>query len=181
MSGYETCDTTEAAEVDQSEAAAPESLSPAGQRAMQGGDYGASDSVSPAEVGDIQNVSVDQINNPEVNGPEDFREGSYDGLRQDMEHLQELRPHVEAGQGEETADTWDRQQGLGHYTEDGYERGYTDAYRAYYGDDAIALSPRDEGRYDIINGRHRVYLAEEMGIDDVPARVLGPVEDTDDV
>ncbi len=124
------------------------------------------------ETGGIRDVPLSQINNPQINDPEDFRPGSYEGLRQDMERLQELKPYIEAGQGEQTADAWDRQQESGHYTEDGYTRGYTDAYKTYYESDPVALSPTDDGRYEIINGRHRVYLAREMGLETIPARIV---------
>lgn len=124
------------------------------------------------EVGGIRDVPLSQINNPEVNSPEDFRPGSYEGLHRDLERLQELDPHIEAGQGEQTADAWDRQQKLGHYTEEGYTRGYTDAHKTYYETDPIALSPTEDGRYEIINGRHRVYLAHEMGLETIPARIV---------
>ena len=124
------------------------------------------------EVGGIRDVPVSQINSPEINGPEDFRPGSCEGLRQDMEHLQELKPSIEAGQGEQTADAWDRRQQLGHYTAEGYTRGYTDAYKTYYESDPVALSPTDDSRYEIINGRHRVYLAHEMGLETIPARIV---------
>jgi hypothetical protein len=125
-----------------------------------------------SEVGGIRDVPVSQINNPEVNSPADFRPGSYEGLRRDLERLQRLKPYIEAGQGEQTAETWDRQQKLGHYTEQGYTRGYLDAYKTYYQTDPIALSPTGDGRYNIINGRHRVYLAQEMGLKTVSARIV---------
>lgn len=124
------------------------------------------------EVGGIRDVPVSQINDPEINGPEDFGPDSYEGLHRDMEHLQELKPYIEAGRGEQTADAWDRRQQLGHYTAEGYTRGYTDAYKTYYESDPVALSPTDDSRYEIINGRHRVYLAHEMGLETIPARIV---------
>jgi hypothetical protein len=124
------------------------------------------------EISDVYDVRISQINSPEINSPEDFRTGSYEGLRQDLERLQELKPHIEAGHGEQTADAWDQQRRLGHYAEQGYVRGYTDAYETYYRADPVALSINEDGRYEILDGRHRVYLAREIGLETMPARVV---------
>ena len=124
------------------------------------------------ELGSIRDVPLSQINGGEVNGEEHLGAGRYEELRQELERLQELRTYVEAGLGEQTADAWDREQSLGHYSAEGYTRGYTDAYKTYYETNPVALSPTADGRYDIMDGRHRVNLAREMGLPTLPARVV---------
>ncbi len=170
---HETYKTPETRETPPVEAGEQPGLSPTGRRAMQG----LSESqVSPAsdagEINEIRDVPLSQIKDPGISGPDDFRGDSYEGMSQEMDRLQHLRPHVESGQGEQVADSWDQQLGMGHYSPEGYNRGYTDAYKAYYETDPVALSATEDGQYDITNGRHRVHLAQEKGLDSIPARIL---------
>jgi len=44
-------------------------------------------------------------------------------------------------------------------------------YDLFFGSDAIVLSHRN-GQYSITNGRHRIWLARQMGITHLPARVI---------
>jgi hypothetical protein len=48
-----------------------------------------------------------------------------------------------------------------------------DVYDMFLGNDAITLSRRPNGTYDVIGGRHRIEVARRLGIDSLPARVLG--------
>jgi hypothetical protein len=170
---YETRDPPETKDTSSREAGEQRSLSPAGQRAMQGVSESQAAPVNEAkEVNDIRDVPLSQIKDPGISGPEDFRSDSYEGMNQELDRLQQLRSYVETGQAEQVADDWDRQAKLGHYSETGYTRGYTDAYKSYYQTDPVALSPTEDGQYDILNGRHRVYLAQSKGMETIPARVI---------
>lgn len=80
---------------------------------------------------------------------------------------------MEQGANADTFDEWDKANQIGHYSPDRYVRGYVDAYRSYYGDEPIALDPKPDGTYDVINGRHRIVAAREAGLKSIPARVLG--------
>jgi hypothetical protein len=78
-----------------------------------------------------------------------------------------MRPTIESGPGA-NGDYWaeyDRARGLD------YEHGYQRVYDAFYGTDAIRVN-WDGTNYDIINGRHRVWLARRMEIDWLPVRVI---------
>ena len=44
-------------------------------------------------------------------------------------------------------------------------------YDLFFGSDAIVLSHRN-GQYSVTNGRHRIWLARQMGITHLPARVI---------
>lgn len=48
-----------------------------------------------------------------------------------------------------------------------------DVYDLFLGDtDRIVLSKRADGTYDVVNGRHRVEAARQLGINSLPARVV---------
>ncbi|MDQ8045024.1 MAG: hypothetical protein AAGC46_10225 [Solirubrobacteraceae bacterium] len=51
-------------------------------------------------------------------------------------------------------------------------RSLSDTYSGFFGtSEAIKLQPAAGGRYTIENGRHRVWLAREMGFDAIPVRL----------
>ena len=116
----------------------------------------------------VQEVPVADLPEPDdIRDENDFRKVSEGEMRAGLERLQEMRPAIESGEGS-NSDYWarfDEQRGLD------YEHGYRRIYDAFYGHDAIRLA-RDGDRYDIINGRHRIWLAQRMGIGTLPARVI---------
>lgn len=136
-----------------------------------------SDRAHPSE---IEFVDVNRLpETPEIRGPQDFkgntlaeRQTHYESLKRELLRQEQMRPNIEQGHGPETWDAWDDQQGIGQASPVGHVRGYADVHRAYYDkDNAIAVSEVD-GRYvDIINGRHRVFLARELGIRKLPVHV----------
>lgn len=136
-----------------------------------------SDRAHPAE---IEFVDVDRLpETPDIQGRQDFkgrtpadRQAHYESLKRDLLRHEQMRPHIEQGHGPDTWAAWDEQQGIGHASPDAHVRGYHDAYRAYYDKaDAIAVSEVDGQCVDIINGRHRVFLARELGIRKLPIYV----------
>jgi hypothetical protein len=47
-------------------------------------------------------------------------------------------------------------------------------YEAFFGDTAIRLVRRPDGRLEVVNGYHRIWLARLLGIDELPARLDDP-------
>jgi len=50
-------------------------------------------------------------------------------------------------------------------------RSYVATYDGFFGSRAIVLSPNTDGTFDLINGRHRLWLLSQAGADGVPARI----------
>jgi ParB-like chromosome segregation protein Spo0J len=50
--------------------------------------------------------------------------------------------------------------------------GYVDVYHSYHGPEAVAVEPKVDGTYDVINGRHRIVAARDAGLTRIPARVV---------
>jgi hypothetical protein len=114
----------------------------------------------------IQDVPVVDLPWPEgINGTEDFNHHiAYDDAIRAAQQLEEMKPLIARGFTSEGFANRDAAAGLD------YEHGQQRIYDLYYGNNAIRLN-RDGDSYDIISGRHRIYVAKELGIDSVPARV----------
>ena len=149
-------------------------LSPRGIKAMQGAPTldAPSPPGDPPPAGDwvdrgIVDVPVAALPEPEgVEDASDFEKATPEELKVGLMRLQEMKPMIESGEGANT-DYWrefDRQRGLVH------PHGYLKVYESFYGSDAIRLD-KDGDRYDIVWGRHRIFMAKRMGIDTLPARV----------
>lgn len=52
-------------------------------------------------------------------------------------------------------------------------RSYVATYEGFFGDTAIRLSPLPDGTFDVVNGRHRIWLLREEYAQMVPARIAG--------
>lgn len=116
----------------------------------------------------ILDVPVADLPDPEgIEGSADFHKLSAIEMKAGLDRLEEMKPAIASGKGA-NSDHWaehDREHGLD------YEHGYQRVYEAFFGNDAIRLN-KDGDRYDIVNGRHRVWLAKRMDINDLPARVM---------
>ncbi|MDP9310388.1 MAG: hypothetical protein M3R24_05780 [Chloroflexota bacterium] len=116
----------------------------------------------------IKDVALADLPQPEgVSNESDYQKVSKAEMRAGLERLQEMRPTIEGGDGA-SSDYWaqiDQQQELD------YANGHQKIYDAFYGQDSIRLN-KDGDDYNIINGRHRIALGKEMGIDTLPARVI---------
>jgi hypothetical protein len=124
-------------------------------------------------VAGINNVALDKINPTDIQSANDFGDPQkYAGMRREAEMLQQMAPSLSQGADVETFHQWDQANQIGHYTPEGYVRGYADVYHSYHGDEAVALSTREDGMYDVINGRHRLVAARDVGLQEVPARIL---------
>jgi hypothetical protein len=99
--------------------------------------------------------------------PGDFRKVSEATMRQGLLRLQEMRPAIESGAGA-NVDYWrQKDASLKLAYEDGYQR----VYEAFYGHDAIRVE-QEGATFTVVNGRHRLHLAQEMGIGSLPMRVV---------
>ena len=78
-----------------------------------------------------------------------------------------MRPAVEQGAGSDYFAHLDAERGID------YSRGFQRVYDAFYGNDAIRLD-RVGDTYQVVNGYHRLYVAKQIGISIVPARVTAP-------
>ncbi len=133
------------------------------------------DAVASDRPGGTSNVELSQINLTDVKSPNDFKSPEqYAGMRREAEMLKQIQPTIEQGATVDTFDGWDRANQIGHYSPDQYVRGYVDVYHTYYnGSEPVALEPKGDGTYDVINGQHRIYAVHEAGLKTIPARIVG--------
>lgn len=121
----------------------------------------------------ISNVELSTINQTDIQSAEDFADSEkYAGMRRETQMLTQMEPALSQGADVETFHQWDEANQIGHYSPDQYVRGYADVYHSYHGDEAVALSGNGDGTYDVINGRHRIAVAREMGLQKIPAKIL---------
>ncbi|HIQ09252.1 MAG TPA: hypothetical protein EYH28_07085, partial [Anaerolineaceae bacterium] len=117
----------------------------------------------------IREIPLDRIAWESVGtlAPEDYRKVSREEMREGLRKLiQVVRPKVQQGATAEDFSRMDETLGLD------YAHGYRRIYDAFYGESCITLE-RYGDKYYVINGRHRLLLAREMGIRSLPARVRG--------
>ncbi|MEW6277167.1 MAG: hypothetical protein AB1758_00990 [Candidatus Eremiobacterota bacterium] len=99
--------------------------------------------------------------------PGAFEKVTMEEMRTGLETLQSMLPEIESGQGSTSGYWADRDRQAGLSTPEGRER----IFDAFFGDSAIRLE-KDGDTYDIVNGRHRIWLARQMGLQSLPARVV---------
>lgn len=126
----------------------------------------------------LETISVDKLPDSEIQSVADFdSQEHYDNLSRDMEMLQQMNGCLEQPGSniyhEQVFDQWDKELNLGNYSSELGVRGYYDVYSAYFKGDAIAIEQRPDGTLDVLNGRHRIMLAKDMGIDNLPVKVNG--------
>ncbi|MCL4266955.1 MAG: hypothetical protein KJ069_27495 [Anaerolineae bacterium] len=101
----------------------------------------------------------------DVHGPQDFDHHiSYPEAVQATYELQRMKPLIEQGYTRDDFAQADRIQGVD------YANGRQQVYDLFYGSNAITLD-KDGNNYDIVNGRHRIFVAKEQGLDSIPAHV----------
>ncbi len=114
-------------------------------------------------------VPLSQIDTSDRNiGSEDFGKGySPADLTWAYHALHEVvLPAVGRGEGVDYFQKRDASEGLSG------TRSYTDTYLGFLGpDNAIRLN-RAGDRYQVANGYHRIWVARNMGLDSIPARVV---------
>jgi hypothetical protein len=120
----------------------------------------------------IQNVQVKYLihcldgEKSHVKSKEDFHKVSYEDMVEGFRKLNSVvLPGIQEGASGEDFSQMDDQQGLD------YEHGYRRIYDAFYGAGAIHLNKLGENSYDIDNGYHRIFVARDMGLETIPAKV----------
>jgi hypothetical protein len=116
----------------------------------------------------VIDVDVNKINLKDsgVHSPEDFHKVSLDEMVQGFEKLEsEVKPAVKSGADKDYFLQKDKESQLEY--KDGSQR----VYESFYGDGSIRLNRVGE-HYEVINGYHRLYVAKELNIPTVPARVI---------
>lgn len=128
------------------------------------------DLVEPGEWVDrgIQETPVEAVDLSDsyVHSEVDFKKVSHEEMARGFETLEkEVRPAVANGADGDYFSRLDEQRGLE------YKDGTRRIYDAFYGNDAIRLNKVGD-RYEVINGYHRLHVANELGVSAVPARVI---------
>jgi len=117
---------------------------------------------------DIRDVPVADLPDLEgISGADDFQKLSEPEMQAGLKRLQEMKSAIDSGVGAHS-DYWadhDRERNLD------YAHGYQGIYDAFYGHDAIRVN-KDGDSYDIVNGRHRIWLARRMDVQTLPMRVI---------
>lgn len=121
--------------------------------------------IEQKELNRIQDVPVSQLPWPEgVNGPQDFEKISHQDAVHVTNELQKMKPLIEEGYGAEDFGQLDKANGVDYLT--GQQR----IFELFYGSDPIRVYKYGE-QYSIDKGRHRVYVAKELGLETIPAQV----------
>jgi hypothetical protein len=77
----------------------------------------------------ITNVELSRINQTGIKLAADFEDpAKYAALRREAGMLKQMQPALDQGANADTFDSWDKANGIGHYTPNGYVRGYTNVY-----------------------------------------------------
>ena len=116
----------------------------------------------------IQSVDLSQLPEVEgVNGPDDFHKVSMEDMEKGLKKLDFIINVINQGMGT-VSSYWaniDAQKKLS------YANGYQRVYEAFYGNEPIRIE-KDGNNYSITNGRHRIWLANKMGINSLPASIV---------
>lgn len=116
----------------------------------------------------IRDVEVQKLSDVEgISGKSDFKKVPMKDMKAGLRRYLEIRKVLDTGKGN-SKDHWaevDRKKGLSY--PDGYQR----IYEAFYGRELIRIT-KDGNKYTVENGRHRVWLAQRMGIRVLPASIV---------
>lgn len=114
-----------------------------------------------------QDVRLDQINLSDsyVKNEEDYRKYSYKSTLEFVKKLPKVQEMLNNGATEEVFYQLDQKEGLSR------GEGYEAVYRAFYGQDAIALDKRGDLFY-VTDGYHRLLIAKTLGWEHIPARII---------
>ncbi len=125
----------------------------------------------------FQEIPLEQMDWDEMGAltPEEYHKVPLEEMQEGLRKLQEVvRPAVQQGATAEDFDRMDQAQGLD------YAHGYRRIYDAFYGpSEAIAVEKVGE-KYRVLNGRHRLLLARELGVQALPMRVVAVVNPSAD-
>lgn len=116
----------------------------------------------------IHDVELRKLPDPDgIEGEKDFKKVPMNDMEAGLRRFSEIKETLRKGKGRDK-DYWveiDRRKGLS------YQEGYQRVYEAFFGRDPIRVT-KDGEKYTIENGRHRVWLAKRMGIQNLPMSVV---------
>ncbi len=121
----------------------------------------------------IQNVPLDQIDvgDSNVHGPQDFLRVSFEEMKNGVLKLEKVvRPAVRAGADREYFTKMDLEQGL-----EGVNS-YARVYDSFYGCRKPIRLGKIGSRYVVDHGYHRLFVAQQLGLESVPAEVWAPID-----
>jgi len=111
----------------------------------------------------VHNFDISNLLPEGIQGSSDFKKVEFDEMQDGLKKLQEMKPIIAQGIGD-NRDYWadiDKKKGLD------YPNGYQRVYEAFYGTEPIRIV-KDGDKYDITNGRHRIWAAKQLGIQTLP-------------
>jgi len=120
------------------------------------------------EVSSIQDIPLEQIDWEDVGrlDVDDYHKVTHEEIHQGLRKLEQVvRPAVQKGATADDFSRMDEAQGLD------YANGYRRIYDAFYGQNECIVVEKVGDRYQVINGRHRLLLARELGLSSLPMRV----------
>lgn len=115
----------------------------------------------------IHYIEIDTIPLPADIDEASFSKVPLEQMRNGIAMIQEMRGTIEREVGA-SGDYWramDRLRGLGH------RFGYEGAWEAFYGSDVVRVE-KDGDRYNVVSGRHRIWLAKKMGVKWLPISLV---------
>ncbi len=122
---------------------------------------------------DKQMVPVDHIDlsDSRVRGPADFGKSvSADDMVDGFHKLEDVvLPAVAQGADGDYFYDLDQRLGLD------YRNGYKAIYDAFFGDNNCIILDRVGNHYTVTNGYHRLFIAQQLGVRSVPARIGGVI------
>jgi hypothetical protein len=121
----------------------------------------------PAATTAVREVMLDQIDLSDsyVKSEADYKKVSYADMLAGVQRLARVQRMLAQGATDDDFYALDQQEGLDA------AHGYVQTYRAFYGNDAIALEKAGTG-YRVINGYHRLAIARSLGLTNIPARII---------
>lgn len=125
------------------------------------------------EQGSFQEVAVKDLpETTDVRGAQDFNHHiTYADAKLHTEQLNEVvLPWVRAGAVSDDFRALDQR--LGRTNPDGLNNnGYYETYQLFYGNQPIIVGKSGEGTFDVVGGRHRIYMAKELGLQSIPVHI----------
>jgi len=100
-----------------------------------------------------------------ITGPQSFEKVSYNDMMHGMALLDEIVvPAVQAGKGRDYFAERDRREGRREPT-------LTTVYESFFAPERSVKLSRSGGKFQVINGYHRIYLARREGLSSIPASI----------
>jgi hypothetical protein len=111
-------------------------------------------------------LDVTHLPDPDI-AVSDFHKVSSEDMRAGLAKLQTIIERVNEGT-ENSGEYWSKFDSDNNLS---YEHGYRKIFDAFFGDSSIRVEYHNN-QYNIINGRHRIWLAKKMGITKLPLMLI---------